>query len=167
MYIWIWSDKLSGQYKILCIDESGFCHVYTLGGECSWRRISAPPTTRLPTIPSMGFTPRPSLDSAVFYNGNIHWVTCDFGKNFFVCCFDLETELFTNFPLPPLNEQILIHPEHTRLALLYWGYRLCILEDKLWFCDTSYPADNPKIWKMDNYGDTSSWIMEYNFKSPT
>ena len=37
-------SKLSGQYKILCVDKSRFSHVYTLGGESSWRRIPAPLT---------------------------------------------------------------------------------------------------------------------------
>ncbi|XP_042044544.1 uncharacterized protein LOC121790375, partial [Salvia splendens] len=95
-------SKLSGQYKILCVDESRFCHVYTLGGECSWRRIPAPAAIRLPH--ALKITYRPSLDYAIFLNGNIHWLACDLENNFLICCFDLETELFTSFPLkdPPL-----------------------------------------------------------------
>ncbi|XP_047955419.1 probable F-box protein At1g14315 isoform X2 [Salvia hispanica] len=135
----------------------------------SWRRILAPLTTRLPTTKPLwdSVTLRPSLDYAVFLNGNIHWVACDLENNFLVCCFDLETELFTSFPLPSLDVRILIHPEDKRSVFLYLGYRLCILEDQLCLCDTSYPRNAAKIWKMHNYGDASSWIKEYDFKSPT
>ena len=98
-------SKISGQYKIICVDESRFCHVYTLGGECSWRRIVASTTTRLPALSYWSeYKHRHSFDYARFFNGNIHWLECDFENNYLVCYFDLETKLFTSFPSPLMSK---------------------------------------------------------------
>ena len=58
---------------------------------------------------------------------------------------------------------MIVH-EDTRSIILHLGYRLCVLQDRLCLCDTTCPT-LAKLWKMVNYGDASSWIMEYIFKS--
>ena len=102
--------KLSGQYKILCVDETRFCHVYTLGGLC-WRNILAAETSQLLDLEDLrSFVPPKELegtitrfDYAIFFNGYIHWLARDFKNNFMVSCFDLETDLFSCFSLPSLR----------------------------------------------------------------
>ena len=130
-------SKISGQYKILYGDIYSSWHVYTLGREGSWRRMEvvAPRTC--------------GIGSAPFLNGNLHWLASDLEGNLLLSRFNLETELFTSFPLP-------IPHLHERLID---KYELHVLDGKLWLCDIS---DNLYvIWKMNDYGDTNSWIREY------
>lgn len=64
--------------------------------------------------------------------------------------FDLETELFTRFPLPlPHLYERLIDK-----------YELHVFDGKLWLCDISNKL-YVVIWKMNNYRDTNSWVREY------
>ena len=91
-------------------------------------------------------------DYAVFINGNLHWLEYDFKMILFVCCFELDTELFTRFSLPNYRGR------------KYGNYQLCILEGKLCFCDILESAHD-FIWWMDNYGDESSWMRVYTFFS--
>ncbi|XP_047949586.1 putative F-box protein At1g33530 [Salvia hispanica] len=132
-------SKLSGQYKILC-----GAHVYTLGreGGC-WRSI-------------VGATGHPRLlwENAVFFNGNLHWLTTDSKENFLVCCFDLETELCTSFSLPPRD--------HDDGYLLFFNgeYRLCVLDGRLCLCDI-LRGRHAVIWQMNTYGDANSWVKAY------
>ena len=119
------------------------CYVSTLVEEC-WRSISAP------GVPLWNY------DIAVCLNGSLHWLASDVEeKNKFICCFDLETELFASFPLPPCvyGSDILCE------------YRLCSLEGRLCLCDT-YDSNNFAIWLMHNYGDDKSWVKEYTFQQP-
>ncbi|XP_047949599.1 F-box protein At3g07870-like [Salvia hispanica] len=134
-------SKLSGKYKILYGDKFGSCHVCTLG-EASWRSISKA---------SPG---RPLLDRniASFSNGNLHWLASDSQKKNFICCFDLETELFTSFSLPPR-----VYGSNKLRE-----YRLCILEGRLCLCDT-FDRYNIVIWLMSNYGDENSWVKKFVF----
>ena len=134
--------RISHQYKILCGQEdSESCHVYTLGGGGSWGSISAPSSPRI--------RPTPLCDSAAFLNGNLHWL---FQGEHLICCFDLETELFTIFSPPPLVPG----------CKKYHEYRLCALEGQLCLCDCKGGCD-VVIWKMNNYGDDNSWVQEYTF----
>ena len=135
-------SKLSGKYKILCSNEFGSCHVCTLG-EASWRSISkAAPGRRLP-----------DHYIASFSNGNLHWLAFNSQKKNFICCFDLETELFTSFSLPPRVYGSNILRE----------YQLCILEGRLCLCDI-FDSYNFVIWWMSNYGDESSWVKKFVFR---
>ncbi|XP_047949585.1 putative F-box protein At1g33530 [Salvia hispanica] len=138
-------SKLSGQYKILC-----GAHVYTLGreGGC-WRSIAA----------AIG-RPRLPWENAVFFNGNLHWLTIDYKENGIplVCCFDLETELFTSFFLPPRDH--ITNYDDGYLLYLNGEYRLCVLDGRLCLCD-KLRRGHTVIWKMDTYGDANSWVKAY------
>ncbi|XP_047949603.1 F-box protein At2g23160-like [Salvia hispanica] len=118
--IWIYGfglSKISGQYKVLSGPVfSGSYLVYTLGGGGSWRSIFASP----PGSPVM------LHNNAIFCNGNLHWLVShfDFEDRYMVCCFDLETELFNSFALPP----------HVSDSDIHGKYRLCILEGRLCLC---------------------------------
>ncbi|XP_042044122.1 F-box/kelch-repeat protein At3g06240-like, partial [Salvia splendens] len=132
-------SKLTGQYKILCANQFWSYCIYTIGQEEElWRSIAAPPCN---TVHS---------DYAVFFNGNLHRLEYDFKKNLFVCCFDLDTELFTGFSLPNYGGN------------KFSNYRLCTLDGKLCFCHMLEKFD-VVIWWMNNYGDENSWTREYNF----
>ncbi|XP_042006326.1 F-box protein At3g07870-like [Salvia splendens] len=135
-------SKLSGQYKIIC-----GAHVYTLGrgGGC-WRGIvGATGRLRLP------------WENAVFFNGNLHWLTIDSKENTLVCCFDLETELYSNFSLPPPDH--IIYDDGYPLYL-NGGYQLCVLDGRLCLCDIVQPC-RTVIWQMNTYGDANSWVKAY------
>ena len=144
-------SRLSGQYKILCGNYYTSCHMYTLGkGGGSWRRIGA----------AIGH-PRPPQDKAVFLNGNLHWLTCDnVNGNFLICCFDLETELFTSFSLPRN------YGDHLKY-FLYKNreYRLCVLDGRLCLCDIS-ASGSVVIWWLNNYGDANSWVKTFMVNRP-
>lgn len=135
-------SRISGKYKILCTDEFGFCHVYTLG-EASWRSISKP-------APG---SPLRDHYIASFSKGNFHWLASDSKLKNFICRFDLETELFTSFSLPPR-----VYGSNTLC-----GYRLCILEGCLCVCDT-FDRSYFVIWWMSNYGDENSWVKKFVFR---
>ncbi|XP_047949612.1 F-box protein At5g18160-like [Salvia hispanica] len=134
-------SKISGQYKIfygayIYETRSWSCYVYTLGGRGqSWRSL---------VVPALG-RPIQQLMIAQFLNGNLHWLTSDLAGTKLICCFDLETELFTNLSLP---DKVECHAE------------LRILEERLCFC--TY-ASHIAIWRLNFYGDKNSWSKEYLF----
>ncbi|XP_042005013.1 F-box protein At3g07870-like [Salvia splendens] len=137
-------SKLSGQYKILYGDSYSSCHVYTLGrGTGLWRSVAAA---------APGICRQP-LESALFYNGNLHWLTSDPEKKFLVCCFDLEAEVFTSFSVP------------CDYSDSFGNNRLYILEGRLCLCNI-LDWRRVNIWKINNYGDEKSWIKEYSFNLP-
>ena len=146
-------SKLSGQYKILCVDESRSSYLYTLGGVL-WRSIKAT-TTRLPDKSGLSenFQTRLWLDYILFFNGNLHWFATDSEGNFVICCFDLETEVFTSFSPPPR--------QHGYSINTYGAQRLCVLNDQLWSYDKTNHGEHIDIWKMNNYQDSNSWMREY------
>ena len=126
------------------------------------------PATSLPNLREYSWdeTTGPTnfvLITLFFFNGNLHWLTSDFIyiKNISICCFDLETELFTQFSLH---------------GVIKYGfdlaYQLCILDGHLCFCHRpEYPYNNPTnlehvIWSMKSYGDSKSWLMEYTYYLP-
>ncbi|XP_047947245.1 putative F-box protein At1g32420 isoform X2 [Salvia hispanica] len=138
------TSKISGQYKILYGNEYS-CHVYTIGrGAELWRSVAA----AQPGINSM------NRGCAAFLNGNLHWLAYDSDDNFFVCCFDIETELFTSFSIPcDYNGES------------HGNNQLYILEGRLYLCNI-LDRQRVVIWKMNNYGDENSWIKEYDFNLP-
>ena len=135
-------SKLSGQYKILLGDQWRPHHIYTVGREGSWRSIEAKIAT--PRLPYDADTK--SL------NGNLHWLAS--GSDL-ICCFDLETELFTTFSRPPRDH-------HGYGGLGDRKYGLCILEGFLCLCVSSDDF-RVVVWRMNNYGDANSWVKEYTF----
>ncbi|XP_047949602.1 F-box protein At3g07870-like [Salvia hispanica] len=140
-------SKISGQYKVLCCEvssESCKCYVYTLGEGGSWRTISA----ATPGSPILRCT------NALFCNGNLHWLASysDFEGKHLVCCFDLKTELFTSFFLPPHVGK-------------HGNCQLCILEGRLCLC-VYLDGHRVVIWKMNKYGDGNSWVKEYTLCLP-
>lgn len=142
-------SKITGQYKLVKIcshsgDVDGAasnCEVYTLGTG-SWRRTAAGCPLKL------------NFDEAgAFFNGNLHWLatTSDSKEHQHICCFDLETEQFSTFCLPPDRPDELDHCS------------LCGLGDCLCFCNTDRTgADGHEIviWLMKEYGDGNSWSKE-------
>ncbi|XP_047949595.1 F-box protein At5g49610-like [Salvia hispanica] len=139
-------SKLSGQYKILFSSHRS-CFVYTLGKIEYWRRISVAPGN-----------PCMHRDKAVFFNGNLHWLTSD-SSNLFVCCLDLETELFTRYSIP--SRDYGSHGYDTYIGTRYYLY---VLEGRL--CLSKYISPHGiVIWRMENYGDENSWIKEYTLEN--
>ncbi|XP_042056041.1 putative F-box/kelch-repeat protein At3g22730 [Salvia splendens] len=150
-------SKLNGQYKILCVDESRTCDLFTLGegeGEGLWRIIPSA-ATRLPDKSRVSRYLQTRLLRAytLFFRGNLHWIATDFENNFVVCCFDFETDVFTSFSLSPRENGYSVYT--------YGEQQLCVLNDQLWACDII--GDNVVIWKMNNYQDSNSWKTEYTF----
>ena len=146
-------SKLSGQYKILSVDESRSSHVYTLSrGGGLWRCIPTATTTVLPCDARLNRRPTTGMPFGYvsFLNGNLHWLAIDCKNNILVSCFDLETELFANFSPPPFYDGY--------SSDLYGSYQLCILDDRLCFCDNMSDIfciylDDGRIWRtkfLDN-----------------
>ncbi|XP_057797595.1 F-box/kelch-repeat protein At3g06240-like [Salvia miltiorrhiza] len=136
-------SRITGQHKLVCIDPFGDgrfnCYVYTLGTG-SWRRVEA--------NDSFGWTPK---IVATFLNGNLHWmVWSDPYPMEQIFCFDLETECFSRFNVPPLRRSIM-----SRL--------LFTLRDCLCFCDDDEGDGTGRvvIWMMKEYGVEKSWTKEY------
>ncbi|XP_047954272.1 uncharacterized protein LOC125200631 [Salvia hispanica] len=145
-------SKLSGKYKISCVDESSSCYLYALGGVL-WRSIST--TTRLPNKSSRPEYIQTRLLSVyiLFFKGNLHWFATDYKANFVICCFDLETEVFTSFSPPPRQRGYFTDT--------YGSQQLCVLNDQLGSCDITDHREHIIAWKMNNYQDSHSWVIEY------
>ncbi|KAH6828458.1 hypothetical protein C2S53_016943 [Perilla frutescens var. hirtella] len=135
-------SKKSGQYKVVGLSYTNEtkCEVYTLGTGL-WRSIE-------PNIPL-----RYDCDyshAATFLNGNLHWRGRALrDDSVWISCFDLETERFTIFSVPPIHG---LYPA------------LSALEGCLVFCDNSYEDDERKeivIWFMNKYGDDKSWTKKF------
>ncbi|XP_047949583.1 putative F-box protein At1g32420 [Salvia hispanica] len=142
-------SKTSGQYMILFVNDRS-CHVYTLGrGAGLWRSIVAPAP-----VPTPGIGSRYS-GYAAFLNGNLHyWLAFDSQENFFICCFDLETELSTGLSVPSDYSG----NRHGKRGVFILDGHLCL------YCILDLRT--VVIWKMNIYGDDNSWIKEYSFNLP-
>ncbi|XP_042032214.1 F-box protein CPR1-like [Salvia splendens] len=132
-------SKISGQYKVVCINEGTDSHyVYTLG-KGTWRRVEADAAS--------GFV---FHDPSIECNGNLHWRVSDLCGDMRICGFDVETECFRIFSIPPMGD----------------GYRdwyLCVLRDCLCYC---YPHENEiVIWMMKEYQVEDSWKIEYKLST--
>ncbi|XP_047961883.1 F-box protein At3g07870-like [Salvia hispanica] len=136
-------SKISGQYKVVCINTfSGSHHVYTLGTG-TWRRLEdgAPSGFNLPSI---------TAQSAL--NGNPHWTLRDPKQRMWICGFDVETECFSIFSTPP--------PIDGRGRL---NGKLAALRDCLCY---SYTWDDEiVIWLMKEYQVEESWTIEYKLST--
>lgn len=88
--------------------------------------------------------------TSVYSNGNLHWVMSKFEGDSMARCFDLETEVFTTFYIPP-------HPAGCG--------KLLDLEGRLCFFDNSGDGEElVVIWFMNKYGDEKSWAKELVIK---
>ncbi|XP_047959922.1 F-box protein CPR1-like [Salvia hispanica] len=131
------ASKISGQYKVLGINtlrgSDSEHRVYTLGTGI-WRHVEAGVAS------GFGFHGR-----NVVCNGNLHWIVCDWSYNMSICGFDVETECFRIFSVPP------------------GGNNLSVLRDCL--C-CSYTRDNELvIWMMKEYQAEDSWTIEYKLST--
>ncbi|KAL1557538.1 F-box protein-like protein isoform X1 [Salvia divinorum] len=131
-------SKISGQYKVVCHDyryPKYEFHVYTLeAGSSLWRVVEA-------ASPLFD-----RCDSSVgsFASGNLHWLVSCRGGMPYVCCFDLETECFSTFSLPPNRASI--------------EGKLCTLGDYLCFYDDEGYC-NVTIWLLKEYEQADKrWI---------
>lgn len=147
------TSKVSGKYKVVLISKKYMSsepiyEVHTLGTD-SWRSIENP-------NPS----PKP-YGNGIALNGNLHWLAShsyDFlfkynynynDHNSFICCFDLETEVFSSFSTPAT-----------------FG-RLSALEGRLCLCVyTDGHRDEVCMWLMNSYGDANSWEKKLIVKVP-
>ncbi|XP_047943188.1 putative F-box protein At3g16210 [Salvia hispanica] len=77
----------------------------------------------------------------ILVNGYLHWAVEETrrGSGEWICCFDLETELFSTFPAPPL-------PSSTGV---YSSRSLCVLRDCLCVTDISTTDGSIIIWLME------------------
>ncbi|XP_073126350.1 F-box protein CPR1-like isoform X2 [Henckelia pumila] len=143
-----------GQYKVVvnvhshigdddapaCLGIENYeCYIYTLGTG-SWRRVQA-------GVPFGHF----DLLFGSYLNGNLHGCVvdyCGFG-DVLSSCFDLESESFQPFPLPPP------HVDPPTLGTMG------ILDGCLCVVDNSYKdLDTVGIWVMKEYGVESSWTQQ-------
>ncbi|XP_047948951.1 F-box protein CPR1-like [Salvia hispanica] len=137
-------SKISGQYKVICINggASDAHHVYTLGTG-TWRRVGAGPAS--------GCTF--SYHAYTVCNGNPHWVVYDSAQTLWIYAFDVETECFSIFAAPAVDELIVDGelPLDMKLNVL----RGCL--------SLSYTLDKELvvIWLMKEYKVKESWTMEY------
>ncbi|XP_047943185.1 F-box protein At3g07870-like [Salvia hispanica] len=132
-------SRMTGQYKVVRIfveksseEECNYeCQVYTVGTG-SWRKVPFGDSLRL--WEDVG---------GVLVNGNLHWIVEETrrGSGEWICCFDLETELFSTFPAPPL-------PSSTGV---YSSRSLCVLRDCLCVTDISTTDGCIIIWLMEEY----------------
>ncbi|KAH6776697.1 hypothetical protein C2S52_014258 [Perilla frutescens var. hirtella] len=140
---------ISGQYKLVRMSQQqdafySACEVYTVGTG-SWRRIA-----------SSGQFEYEDSSVGAFLNGNLYWFAYDFKSSTeWISCFDLETELISTFPPPPID-----HPhECGNLSVL--GDCLCLCYN--WEDEFTSEYDIV-IWLMKDYGDEKSWTREFVFR---
>ncbi|KAG5562948.1 hypothetical protein RHGRI_005625 [Rhododendron griersonianum] len=106
--------------------------IYTIGIDDKWRSIGYPGQ------------PRVVLKSQlVFLNGAFHWIGFENQNSQFICYFDIEKERFGSFPLP----------SHIEITFQYLG----VVDNWLYIC----LLDVQKVWVMKDYGDFSSWTLEW------
>ena len=140
-------SKISGQYGVICINGcvSDSYHVYTLGtGTGTWRRVETGPAS------GCRFN---YIDHYTVCNGNPHWAVCDSAQTLWISVFDLETECFSIFPAPALEELVVDDK-------LPSDIKLDVLRD----CLSLIYLINEKvivIWMMKEYQAKESWTMEY------
>lgn len=128
---------MRGLYKVVCHDYEYKFHVYTLEAAGSlWRGVEA-------AIPLFDHI---YLSVGSFASGNLHWLVSYRVWMPYVCCFDLETECFSTFSVPP---------NRTRIK-----GKLCALGDYLWFYDNE-GCFNVTIWLLKEYEQSDKrWIQE-------
>ncbi|XP_047966945.1 putative F-box protein At3g16210 [Salvia hispanica] len=129
------ASKMSGQYKVVCHDYAYKFRVYTLEAGSLWRGVEA-------SIPLFDL-----IYSSVgsFVNGNLHWLVSYRRGMPYVCCFDLETECFSTFSVPPNRKRI--------------KEKLCTLGDYLCFYDDE-GCCNATIWLLKEYEQADKcWIQ--------
>ncbi|XP_042035044.1 putative F-box protein At3g10240 [Salvia splendens] len=134
-------SRISGQYKVVCINRDGSAHhVYTLRTG-AWRRLEAGAAS--------GFAF--NFDGCVVCNGNLHWTVYDTTRPLLICGFDVETECFSIFsrPLAAVDERLTVE--------------LSVLSDCV--C-VSYALENEiVIWSMKEYGVEESWTIEHRLST--
>ena len=133
-------SKISGQCKVVCNNDcTDSHHVYTLGTG-TWRRVEGGAAS--------GFT---CHGQSVEYNGNIHWRAFDVSGDMSICGFDVETECFRLFSIPPVEDGGYLN-----------GY-YCVLRDCLCYY---YTVDYEiRIWMMKKYLVEDSWTLEYKLST--
>ncbi|KAL1533735.1 F-box protein-like protein [Salvia divinorum] len=147
------ASKISGQYKVFCIDSdtlSDSQHVYTLGSDChyvytlgtgTWRRLDLDPASGCSLL----------FHGSIVCNGNLHWTLYDSAQIFWICALDLETECFSTFSPPAVDELA-----GDGLAI---DVKVNVLRDCL--CLSYTLDDKVVIWLMKEYRFQESWTMEY------
>ncbi|KAL1557536.1 F-box protein-like protein isoform X1 [Salvia divinorum] len=131
-------SKISGQYKVVChyykYPKYEF-HVYTLeAGSSLWRGVEA----------ASPLFDRCHSSVGSFASGNLHWLVSYMRGMPYVCCFDLETECFSTFSLPPNIASI-----QGKLCTL--GDYLCFYDDEGYY--------NGAIWLLKEYEQADKcWI---------
>ncbi|KAG5562943.1 hypothetical protein RHGRI_005620 [Rhododendron griersonianum] len=110
--------------------------IYTIGIDDKWRSLGYP---RQP--PAVVFT-----SHLVFLNGAFHWIGRENRNSWFICYFNIEKELLGSFPLP----------SHVRIVFPYLG----VVDNWLYILEVC-SLDVQKVWVMKDYGDFSSWTLEY------
>ena len=139
-------SKISGQYKVVCINaDTDFHYVYTLGTG-TWRRVAAGAASGL------GFY----TAAHIVCNGNIHWTGAYYSPHALrICGFDLENECFSNFaappPPPPVNGRSRLTGELSTL-------RDCLCYSYTW-------EDEIVVWSMKEYHVEESWTILYKMSS--
>ncbi|XP_042031606.1 F-box protein CPR1-like [Salvia splendens] len=136
----LYSQSMEGNPLYLCnliTRESDYGHrVYTLGTG-TWRRVEAGAAS--------GFK---FFGQNIVCNGNLHWIVFDLSHNIWICGFDVETECFRIFSVPPGGDR---------------GGDLSVLKDCLCY---SYAHDNEVvIWMMKEYQVEDSWTIEYKLRT--
>ncbi|XP_047953248.1 F-box protein At5g18160-like [Salvia hispanica] len=133
-------SKISGQYKVVCIIKgTDSRYVYTLGTG-TWRRVEAGAASGFNFF----------CDLTVECNGNIYWKVYDLCDNMWICGFDVETECFRIFSIPPMRDR-------------YRDWFLCVLRDRLCYC---IPYENDIVlWMMKEYQVEDSWTIEYKLST--
>lgn len=145
-------SRTSGEHKVVKIlrgyeDSSGsffkmnkyICLVYVLGTR-EWR-IVAPPASLLEDRRCPVALDRGSIGLPL--NGNLHWLVQLLDGSNWISCFDVETETFSTFSLPP---------EMYRVGLVALGDCLCV-------CNNT--DAEIVFWLMEQYGDEKSWTKEF------
>ncbi|KAI8569204.1 hypothetical protein RHMOL_Rhmol02G0260900 [Rhododendron molle] len=129
------------QYKVLSFYKHtpntsilGF-DIYTIGIDDNWRSIG------FPGQPTTVFT-----SQLVFLNGAFHWIGFENENSWFICYFDIKKEQFGSFPLP----------SHIGIDFPYLG-----VVDNWLYIQEDYSLDVQKLWVMKDYGDLSSWTLEW------
>ncbi|XP_047938971.1 putative F-box protein At3g16210 isoform X2 [Salvia hispanica] len=94
----LWGDyygfgvsKITGQHKIVCHNVKTGFQVYALEAGSLWRGVEAANPSFDRCYTSVG----------AYVSGNLHWLVSNRRGIPYVCCFDLETERFSTFSVPP------------------------------------------------------------------
>ncbi|OMP04140.1 hypothetical protein COLO4_09909 [Corchorus olitorius] len=121
------------QYKVIRSMNFFGEYVYTIGTD-SWRRIEDSPANN---------SKYENRDPGLYFNGALHWLPY---KS--IWCFDLYTEKFHQFPLPPLQQQY---------KNCKFDFGLKVFDNCLALYFKEKRNSNLKIWVMKDYGVKESW----------